>query len=361
MSAKAWMGLAAATVVAVAGAAYVVIEGDSGTGERRYEETLFPGLMDRVNDVVTLTVRKGDKSWTITRRDRDKWVMVEKDDYPVSADKVKQAVVAVAGLKIVEEKTSNPDLYAKIDVADVDAKDSKSILLGLEDGEGKELARLLVGKTKSYGTDTKPAQVFVRKPGDKTSWLVEARLDIKGDALSWLDPETLKVTKGRVRRVVITHPDGEVVTVERDPDKPDSFTLRGVPKGYRQQSDYRLGAIAAGLEYVRYEDVRPADRLAFDKNAIESVIETDDGLRVTLRTITKDKQNWVRIDAVFDEALAGEDADKEAVKKEAEAIKGRVDGWAYLIPDYRAENFTRRMSDLIEKIEPAKDKKAKGS
>lgn len=355
MRGRAWIVLLAVTAVAVAGAVYSSFEREATMAGRGDLEPLFPGLDGRINDVAGLSVKGAGQSWTIRRVEGGGWVMVEKQDYPVSADKVKKAVVALARLRVLEAKTAKPELYAKIGVRDVDEEGSEAVLLSLEDESGQGLAALLVGKTRKAETDTAPAEVYVRKPGAARAWLVEAHLDVKVALLTWLDRKMPKVERARVRRVVITHPDGEKIAIGQDPEAPDTYELLDVPEGEKVKTAYTVAAVAGALASLAFLDVAKAADKGFGEGATVSVLETSDGLRITATVKEDGEERWLQIAAAFDEALAGEDADAEAITKEADEINARHGGWAYRISTYDAENFTRRMADLTEKVEPDKD------
>lgn len=355
MQGRAWIALLAVTAVAVAGAVYLSVERETATAGRGVEETLFPNLEGRINDVAGLSVEGAGQSWTIRRAEGGGWVMAEKHDYPVSADKVKKAVVALARLRVLEAKTAKPELYAKIGVRDVDEEGSEAVLLSLEDESGQALAALLVGKTRKAESGAAPAEVYVRKPGAARAWLVEAHLDVKVAPLTWLDRKMPKVERKRVRRVVITHPDGEKIAIEQDAEAPDTYKLLDLPEGEKVKTAYTVAAVAGALASLAYLDVARAADKGFGEGATVSVLETGDGLKVTARVKEDGEERWLQLEAAFDEALAGEDADAEAVAKEADEINARHGGWAYRISTYDAENFTRRMADLTEKVEPEKD------
>ena len=353
MQSKAWIALAAVTVLAVVGAAYTVSLRDSQTVEQVIEEPLFPALMARINDVAALTLQSREESISITRNQRGDWTLVEKGGYLVSADKVKKAVVALADLKVLEAKTSNPDLYGKLELESIDKEGSKAVQVELKDQSGATIAALLVGKTRSHEAGSVPAKVYVRKPDEAASWLVEARLAVKSDPLSWLVTDIVEVSKNRRTRVGSRHPDGEQVVIEAEGEDPVSFKLRDIPDGFRVKSTQRLGAMAAALEFMKLLEVAPAAEQPFDDTAVVTDFTTLDGLKITMTTIKIDDKHWAKVAAAFDETLAGEDA--VAVRAEAAEISRRVDGWVYQIPAYRAEHVTRRMQDLVDKIEPDKD------
>ena len=354
MQRNAVIALTVVAVAAVAGAAYTVRVRDAGVIEQRRAESLFPGLMTRVNEVAALTFTTGEHAWSIARDEGGAWTVPEKDGYAASADKVKETVVALADATILEAKTAKPELYGKIGVDDVDKEGSEAVLVELMSGSGDRLATLLVGKTKSYQGGSAAAEVYVRRPGEARAWLVRARLDIAQDPTDWLEFETLKVTKERVSRVVTKHPDGEVITLERlvgDTETP-IFKLQDVPEGHKVKSNFKVNAIAGALESLRFDDVARAEHKDFDGAAV-TTFETDDGLRVTVRLLAEGEERWLQVRAAFDEALVAEDADAEGVEAEAEEIDARLGPWAYKVSGYKAEDFAHRMADLTEAVAPA--------
>lgn len=380
MRIKAWAALAIATLVVVAAAAYTVVARRSATTEQVASGVLFPDLMGRINEVATLSFVKGKDRWTMTRGP-DGWVMVEKHGYRVSADLVKKIAVALADLKIVEAKTSRPELYGKIGVDDIDKEGSEAVLVELRDKADTPLAALLVGKSRTHESTTAPGKLYVRKPGEAGAWLVEARLLVPPDPLTWLDKEVVELAKARVDRVVTNHADGELVVVERGDDRVDYFKLRDLPEGRKLRSAQRLGAMAAGLEFIGFTDVAPAASKGFEGKAAVTELETHDGLRVIVEILPEpdaDDGHWARLRAEYDGSLVrrlntgkkkqdGEDGarnedrteaeveDKAAeVRAEAARITELAEGWAYLVPNYRAENFLRRMADLTQPAEPEK-------
>ena len=103
--------VAVLTVIVVAAAIYVSQQRAPQTS--REKTALFPELAERVNDVSELVVRDGQSALTV-RRVSDNWSIAEADNYPALVDKVKQTVLAASDLRVIAEKTDNPDLYKRL-------------------------------------------------------------------------------------------------------------------------------------------------------------------------------------------------------------------------------------------------------
>lgn len=356
MRRNAWIGLGLVTVVAVAAAAYTVKVRDSAviaTGlEDASGERLFTDLDERINDVRAIAFRTASESWRVTRHDDGTWSMPEKSNYPASADKVKKTILAFSDLSVVEPKTANPELYERIGVRDIEDKDSKAVLVRLLNADDQAVAELLVGDTKVAESEGKPAQVYVRKPGDARSWLVRARLDVADEPKGWLDGALPGVKREEVASVDIRHPDGEIVQVSRNAENDTTFDLAGVPEDHKIKSNWDVASIAGALESVAFEDVSPAAKKDFSEG-VEALYRTDEGALISVRSLAEDRgegqDNWFWF--TLHATVADDAADKDKAAARAEELNKRYDGWAYRVAEFKAKNFRRRMAELIEKVE----------
>src|SRR5690606_25817938 len=87
------------------------------------EERLLPQLSDRINEVARIHIQDSATSVTLQRVE-DRWGLVQQSNYPVRFDQVRKTLMDVAALRKVEEKTSNPNLYSRLEVEDIDSPDA---------------------------------------------------------------------------------------------------------------------------------------------------------------------------------------------------------------------------------------------
>ena len=357
--------LAAVAILVVITAVYALQQRESRTVQAQLPALLFPGLLEKVNDVATVSVAGPEESFTIAKDKDGKWTMPSKGGYPVPVETVKQALVGLAELKPVEQKTANPEFFSKLDLQDRDAKDSKSLEIRLQDSGGKDIAAVLVGKRGATATTSTPGTIYVRKPGENQTWLASGRFEPDPKAVRWLDRDVVKVERQRVNTVTATRPDGNKLVVARETPTADDFKPLNVPEGAKLISGGPSNALGSALGYISYDDVAPAASIDFS-DAAKAEYRTFDGLVVTVSVKEKDGKHWVKFDAAQDRSVtapAGKDEkDKpktpEEVAKEVEAFNAKTKGWAYEVTKYKAEDFTKTLDDVIEKEK--KDEK-KGS
>ena len=368
--------LAAVTVVAV-GAVFFV-EQESGTVDHG-GEVVFPALLGQVNSVERIRVTGHEGAFTLAR-DGDRWVVEEKERYVADPDRVHKLLLGGAGMKRLEPKTSNPELYPKLWLEDPTGEDSKSVRFVLENASGAALADWVLGDRRSSKSDAARTELFIRVADDPLAWLVEGSVPGGSTIIDWIDRMVARIDRERLRDVEVVHADGAVVAVNR-PDPVDTdFSLQGVPADRETDSQYRVNDIGRFLEDLRFEDVARSSSLDFSGSVDKRLrITTFDGLRVDVESVMRDGEAWVQLRAEADETLiatsgdgasgdgagtsGGDDAESakasgtrltlDEVRAEAERLNARWKGWAYELPSFKRDYIARRMDELTRAIEAA--------
>lgn len=367
--------LLGAAILVVGGAWYLSVQRDRATEASFATRPLLPGVSAKVNDVTALSVETVKGSFRIERAG-EYWIMPDKAGYRVKADSVRKTILGVAGLEIIEPRTNKPELYDRIQVsepkaykpADEAAKaDAGPMLVQLLDARNEALAKVIVGKVKVQELGGKPAEVHVRLPGQAESWLARGRISLIADPVQWLDRDMVKIERARVHAAAVRHPDGSLLRVERtdgaDGTANDDFRPVGIPAGKKMASQYDVNALPGALAFITFDDVARAGAHDFSK-ATATVIETRDGLRVTIRSVpAADGKAWATLQVEYDGGLRRPEASaapylaEEEARKQADEAGMRLHGWAYLLSEYAARDLTRKLSDLIEDEKPKGDSK----
>lgn len=375
---KSWAVLLGAAVIIGGAGWWVASSRDQASQADFTPRPLFPGLTAKVNEVASLEIATSKALFRLERgASAEQWSMPSRHDYPVRADLVRKNVLGIAGLETIEPRTDKPDYYDRLQVSEPDkykpvdeaAKaDPGPIMVRLVDADSKSIAAVIIGKMRSFPVGGKPGQIHVRKPEDARAWLAQGILELPADPVQWLVKDLIKIERSRVAHATVIHPDGDKLRVQRGPEKTDGsgidFLLPDVPKGMKPGSVFDINAVAGALSYPTFEDVTKAAEHDFSKATITEIV-TLEGIKATVRTIPaeQEKKFWITIAVAYDASLARPNpANKDLLppdeaEKQANAAIRRLDGWAYLVPDYSARDLTRRLKDLVEKDEPKKDEK----
>ena len=345
---------------------------------------LFPELKTTINDLNELSVQQGSKTLTLDN-EAGTWKVREADGHPALFSKIKQAAIAVSELRVLEEKTKDPQQYATLGVEDPAADKAESRLLTLKDKSGKQLAALIVGKNRISRAAAGNQGLYVRLPGQAQALLVAGDLDVGVAAADWMDKNLVNIAAERIRQIDIAHGDTRL-SLRRD--KADANLVPDpIPAGKRARSDYVAERMAGILDNITLDDVKAAAKVEFPADAVTTTVRTNDGLTAVITSAAIDSKDYARFTFQYTASAQPEaatapapetkpaaaqpaQAPAEGAKKEEQPaapkrdvarevadLNAKTAGWVYQIPSYKFDTFTRKLDDLIEdlpKEEPAR-------
>jgi hypothetical protein len=343
-------------------------------------QPLFPGLADQVNDIgLVRVIGPGNETLATLQRQDEAWVVDEFGGYPADWTELKSVLAALAQANVIEPKTSNPEYFDRLGVADISAENSTATLLRL--GADDAGMSVLVGDA----AEGREGQ-YVRLEGGDRALLIDQQLNLPPAAKDWLQREIVDIADSEVVEVNIRHADDEKLVALKTSADDDDFVLQGIPEGREVLSAWSVNNLASALSNLQLDDVRKEDQVDFSSASQFSLL-TADGLEVSAEVVAVDEQHWLRLNAALreveapeikaeqgdnaeqavtvapaagddpvDESVAeaaGQDDPEAATRLRAENINRRVSGWAYAIPAYKAEIMDKRMADVLKTLPEA--------
>ena len=353
-------------VLVAAGVAAAVLFQREDAGITQSGEKLLPGLMERLGEVAHIEATHQGKTVNLALADGI-WSVTDRYGYPAENSEVRGLLVGAAELVRVEPKTSRPEQYGKLELGDPADEDGESFGYVMKDAAGRVVADLVVGKRRFVSATTPDIdEYFVRVAGDPRAWLVSGRIPRNRRALDWLRREVTRLDQMRVRRAVVTHPDGTVVRVAKSSPRDTDFVLAGIPDGYEIEEPFSIHAIGTAAATFTLNDVARLDEVDFEAEGLEIVTETFDGVRLTARTGALDERTFVRMKAEFDPDLVVAETtealfDEAAAREEMERLNRRWEGWAYEIGKYTLDNLGKKVEDMVKPVEDDSEGPAVGA
>jgi Domain of unknown function (DUF4340) len=315
-------------------AGLVAVTFSNRQGEPPEHGLLFPDLKSRINDISQVSISKPGETLTITN-ESGKWVLAERRNYPADTGKLRQLLLALADASKLEQKTSNPEMYARLGVEDpgVESKGQEIRIIGPETETALIIGNLAQRKYR-----------YVRIPGQAESWLIDQNPNIPSDAGGWLLQPVLDIDSSLVRSVTITHGDSETIHVEKADSKASNFDVADIPAGRELSYPSVANGIAGVLSKLNLQDVAPAADGDAGESPARTVFTTFDGLEITVDSSLHDGDTWITVSASPLEAAEKPDAAAD----EAAKINERLSGWRYQIQSYKGDQLRRRWQDLLK-------------
>src|SRR6185437_14179154 len=301
-------------------------------------QLMFPDLAPKLQQAARIEVVHQGRS-TAIERNGDRWGMAERGGYPVQETKLRGMLTALTELRLVEPRTADPAQFAALGVEDPDAKDSNSNLLRVLDGSGKPILAVIVGHRRVRTQGNVPEQVYVRRPGEKQSWLAEGSLQVDADPQLWLDRDVMNLDHARIAKVSVTR-GTETLTFARDGDK----LVLTAPAEHPKLEDYKVEDVARALELLTFEDVGRDDAPPGDAVGT-SVFTTTDGLTVTAQLFQAPKDP-ARPDADRQVAARFNVTGDDKAKPEADRLSARLAGWTFRLGSWKQKALAPGLADL---------------
>jgi hypothetical protein len=379
MNAKTLIFLAGGTAL-LGGAALLMDPGRGGKAAQGASEALVPDLAARADAIARIEIEGQDGTLALAL-EGDSWGLADLLGYPVQAEKVRTLLAAFARSERMEPKTSNPDRYGDLGLADVQAEGSSSSRLRLLDANGEALGDVIVGKRRPTGD----ASYYARIPGESRTWLASGELRLSKARREWLDTSVAKIERKRIVGLELTHPDGEVVLLERLEEADDNLSITNPPDGMVPSSEWITSRFGTALEFLTLEDIEPRAKRVGERT--RAVFRTRDGLVLEFRSLLRaadaeagtSEQLLVDLTASYDEnpplpwagplapgvepvadLTADEEPAEEAqrtpeeVQAEVAALNERFAEWTIVLAGYRKNVFQARMSELVKEA-PAEE------
>jgi len=329
-------------------------------------ELLMPGLKEQLNDIDEVIVTAGGgKPVATLKRGPVQWTVAERSDYPADVGKIRKNLIALADARILEEKTSDPTLYDRLAVEDIEQETASGIQITLRrSGQDKdESIAMIIGNTGSAGSTA-----YVRRPGEAQSFQVETEFDLSKNTVDWMMRNLVDISSADIHAVTIDHPDGASLRIEKPARGDPEFVVLNIPASRELDNATVASAIGGVLSALQFDDVTPASDV--DTAAASPVVarfETFDGLVIETRTYRLEEQMTVAFRARADQSLASRfqvDIDSSTAEgeetsqtdelsfsvtvDEAEKLNTKLGPWLYTLPSYKADQLVKRLDDLLK-------------
>jgi hypothetical protein len=349
MTPKAFLSFTAVTAIVVVAASVIVVERYATATFVHEKEPIFAAMHDKVNDVTEILYEDKQVRIDVARRENGQFVLAERHDYPVSNDIVRELVVGLAELKVLEPKTKLEKLYPRIQVDDLEKEKSLAKHLQVKGKNGEILIDALIGRRNFDTTGLTDEGRYVRRVGEAQSWLVAGRFDIPDQIKKWVGKEFMNVDAKRIDTATTTQPDGTKLMVQREEKDGTRFKVLNVPKGREVEYQIDVDNISDGVDKIEFEDVAKPGEIDFPKDkTIHTTFNTYDGLIVDADIYPKDESKsefWGR----FKASVSDKAENKDDIQKEADKINAEVTNWVYRIPAFKYRYMSRRLDEVLKK------------
>jgi hypothetical protein len=290
----------------------------------------------------------GTGSDTITlKREGNRFLVVEKDDYPAKTDAINELITSCLDIKIIEMYTDDKQNHKALGVTEEDARS----VIKFFKADSSPLAGVIVGKNKEQGRGT-----FVRLVSDDKVYLSLSVPRANSNAMGYIDSSLLSIGSEDIESIQVVSPK-ETYSIKRKASG-NEIVLEDIPEGKKQKDDDCKSVFEAATNLWITDVSEGTAGILFDNKYI---CKLKDSTVYTFDISQKESKSYITCRAEFTDPTPvtkpeAEDSEEDLKKKEA-LLLGRDNasdfsrkhkGWVYEIGEYNASNMVKKLSELIE-------------
>lgn len=291
-----------------------------------------------------IKVQKGDESVSMKRSGRE-FLVDSLRNYPAANREVNTLIRSVLGIRCGSEAATGTSSHVDLQVDG--GKDTE--VVSFHDAEGKELVKVLVGKSVDGGSGK-----YVRLGSSDTVYRSEEWISLRTRGLDYLEKELASLTRDDIAKVTVST--GGPTYVIESPET-GKFELKGIPEGKKVKGTEHEGVFGAAtyLNFTDFKSEVEAKDLAFEHTY---VVETRNKAEYRFELAKQGDKWWARCRARYlgpqslevegksDEELQENEKLAQAAKA-VEDFTARHQSWVYEISSWKAESMTKKLEDLL--------------
>lgn len=335
-------------------------------------DKVFPGLEESINDINTVVLKDSETEVVLNKKEGN-WVVSSKYDYPADWSKLKQFVMDLRELKIVQAVNAGESQYGRLElVAPAEGAEEAGTKVELKADDSTK-AGLIIGKDHTGpsqgGRPGYPDGKYIRNLEDNSISLVsETFYAARSDASSWFKKDFLKIQNpinAELRK------EGNVIWKLEADDS--NMVLTDLNKETEEMETSKANGVKGAFSYANFADIADpalsAEETGLDKPSL-FIAEDKDGFVYTVKIGKKDDNSQYHVQATVEyagpesRATTEDESDEDKQTKDeefaakrnenlekAKAINERLNKWTYLVASHTVDKVLLERSDLVKEKE----------
>jgi hypothetical protein len=270
------------------------------------------------------------------------WNIIEKDNYPVSMEKLFKLINELATSKVASLVTKDPKRFAHFKVMDKGDWQGRGRVLTLKQA-GQEKFKLLIGKQRDKLTSKKitgvPDGTYIRFGAENAVYLVKENLKYKAEPDEWIRTRLYKVDKEKIKSVTLKNPVS--FTLLREEKGKDFQLVKQTKSKVDQKKVTALLEKMNELSAVKIEKNSPTFSAGLTKSTLVA-FSLFDGTDVKLQLYTKKgegdkKEYWLNFPAM-----------EKRQDGQWDDLVTLSNNWFFNIYSYQAEPFLQKQKEFLQ-------------
>ena len=178
---------------------------DTDSVETELGRLVFTDLNASLDQVTQVRINLGQQAVSLEKQ-AGEWRVVDRKGYSADMPQVSRLLRSLADMVYLEPKTSRPERFVSLSLANKDAQQGAATYVELQ--APNQLWSLLVG-----AAPVNRGGQYIRLPAQDQAWLVDQRLMLDSSPAQWLSPVILNVDSEQVKTVILSRQNAGMVKI----------------------------------------------------------------------------------------------------------------------------------------------------
>ena len=294
---------------------------------------VFADLKPSLDQVAHVSINSGQAAVTLEKR-AGVWRVVDREGYRVDMAQLSRLLRGLADMLYLERKTSNPERFAALGLADRDTQNGAATYVELR--TPNQRWSLLVG-----AAPVSRAGQYIRLPEQDQAWLVDQGMVLNSTPEKWLSPVILNVDSEQIKAVILSQPNARRVEISNKSDalgQVENARITNLPNGVSVPYAGAADEVTRALVNLRLQDVQTFNSIDW-RDAIAAQFDLINNKTLLIRGVMVAGECWISVSlgsdfSVEDRLIYG--------------LGNDVEHWAYKISHYDYGLLARGMIDFID-------------
>jgi len=306
---------------------------DTDSVETELGRLVFTDLNASLDQVTQVRINLGQQAVSLEKQ-AGEWRVVDRKGYSADMPQVSRLLRSLADMVYLEPKTSRPERFVSLSLANKDAQQGAATYVELQ--APNQLWSLLVG-----AAPVNRGGQYIRLPAQDQAWLVDQRLMLDSSPAQWLSPVILNVDSEQVKTVILSRQNAGMVkigNISAASGEIESARVTNLPGDVSVTYTGAADEVTRALVNLRLQDVQALNNIDW-QDAIAAQFELVDNKTLLIRGVMVAGECWISV------SLGSDFSPQERL---IYGLGDDVEQWAYKVSQYNYQLLARQMVDFIE-------------
>ncbi len=306
---------------------------DTDSVETELGRLVFTDLNASLDQVTQVRINLGQQAVSLEKQ-AGEWRVVDRKGYSADMPQVSRLLRSLADMVYLEPKTSRPERFVSLSLANKDAQQGAATYVELQ--APNQLWSLLVG-----AAPVNRGGQYIRLPAQDQAWLVDQRLMLDSSPAQWLSPVILNVDSEQVKTVILSRQNAGMVkigNISAASGEIENARVTNLPGDVSVTYTGAADEVTRALVNLRLQDVQALNNIDW-QDAIAAQFELVDNKTLLIRGVMVAGECWISV------SLGSDFSPQERL---IYGLGDDVEQWAYKVSQYNYQLLARQMVDFIE-------------